>query len=724
MNSIESVVKPMRLECPHCRIAIEIIEAQAESDRTCPSCGSQISSELISTLIAPVDDQPPDRGAGFQPAAGDAVQPPVESSAPVVKRQVENLPRKTRPKPIENFGRFQLLKRLGGGAYGEDFWAYDPKLDREVAIKRPHERRLPPELAARFIREARATAQLKHPHIIGTYEVDEVDGRPYIASEYIFGMDLAALAEKERNAGRLLSTMQVAQLCGQVAEALHAAHEAGIVHRDLKPANILIGFDGVPRVMDFGMAKRDSDAEYVVTQAGQLLGSPAYMSPEQWQDSHAVDRRTDLWALGIILFELLTGERPFRGERDKKLLIDQILNAEVPPPSQLNSQVPKDLDTLCLKCLEKDPARRFRTTTDLAQELSRFVHHEPILSRPISRAEKAWRWCQRKPVIAGLSAAVVLSLLIGTIVSSYFAVREYHANKLTQRHLYTAHMNLAQLAWEDGRVGRVVQLLEQHGPGSPPDELRGFEWSYWQRLCHCDLYTLEGNTGGAMSVAFSPDGTRIVSASWNQVKVCNSATGQEIVTLKGNTGQINSVAFSPDGARIASATGDHENPSEIKLWDAATGQDIVTLKGRTALVNSVAFSPDGARIASASGDYENSGEVKLWDAVTGRETMTLEEHTEWVTSVAFSPDGKKIASASNDKTVRLSDVATGEEIMTLKSHSAYVNGVAFSPDGARIASASDDQTVRLWDATTGQELVTLKGHNGGVNSVAFSPTAG
>ena len=297
-----------------------------------------------------------------------------------------------------------------------------------MAIKRPHQRRLPAELAERFAREARAAAQLQHRHIVGTYEVGEVDGRPYIASEYIVGTDLAARAKAEKDQNRLLPPRDIALLCAQVAEALHVAHEAGIVHRDLKPANILIGRlglrpdpssnpdsnrnsntgrDGVPTygalhpyITDFGMAKRDTEAEFVMTQAGQLLGSPAYMSPEQWQDSHAVDRRTDLWAVGVILFELLTGEFPFRASRDFLRLKEQILHADPPPPSQLNSQVPADLDTLCLKCLEKDPSRRFPTAAALAQELHRFLHGEPIHSRPITQWERARKWCQRNPTVA------------------------------------------------------------------------------------------------------------------------------------------------------------------------------------------------------------------------------------------------------------------------------------------------------------------------------------
>ena len=372
----------MQIRCPHCQVAIELVDDSAGSDLTCPKCGSGISSDALArntpTVCEPSSGELPPTILFAKPVEGTVGERASATPSPVAPQ---------RPPVIEAFGRFQLLKRLGGGAYGEVFWAYDPQLDRDVAIKRPHQRRLPAELAERFAREARSAAQLQHRNIVGTYEVGEVDGRPYIASEYILGTDLAALVKAEKDQNRLLPPRDIAQLCAQVAEALHVAHEAGIVHRDLKPANILIqsrlglrpdpipndsanpraksGRDRVPTyeplhayLTDFGMAKRDTEAEFVMTQAGQLLGSPAYMSPEQWQDSHAVDRRTDLWAVGVILFELLTGERPFRAERDKKLLMQQILNADPPPPSQLNSQVPADLDTLCLKCLEEVPGER------------------------------------------------------------------------------------------------------------------------------------------------------------------------------------------------------------------------------------------------------------------------------------------------------------------------------------------------------------------------------
>ncbi len=414
----------MRFPCPHCQVMIDVVELALGSDVQCPQCGSSISSEMAATIITL-----PPSGADLQPA---------EPSDESMSGQIENLPHRSRPQLKEFFGRFQLFERLGGGNFGEVFRAYDPSLDRIVALKRPH-RRAPPrndaerqrltDEARRFTTEAQAAAQLHHRFIAGVYEVGEVEGRPYFTAEYVRGIDLAKLIAGEKEARRLLPVRQVAQLCGQVAEALHAAHEVKIVHRDLKPANILVGEDGLPRVMDFGMAKRESAAEFVVTQAGTVLGSPAYMSPEQWQDSSSVGRGTDIWALGVMLFEMLTGEFPFRASRDNVRLKDQVLHDVPPPPSQLNSQVPADLDTLCLKCLEKDPQKRYATAKELADELGRFLNGEPILARPISNVEKFWRWCLRKPVVAGLSAAVVVSVLAGVIATTVFGLRAVAAEQ-------------------------------------------------------------------------------------------------------------------------------------------------------------------------------------------------------------------------------------------------------------------------------------------------------
>jgi WD40 repeat protein len=289
------------------------------------------------------------------------------------------------------------------------------------------------------------------------------------------------------------------------------------------------------------------------------------------------------------------------------------------------------------------------------------------------------------------------------------AVWQEQANR---RLLYAAHMNLAQQAWESADVGRVEELLASHRPHPGDEDLRGFEWYYLWRLSHRFLSILRHNDA-VQSVAFSPDGKRLATGSWDRtVKLWDAATGQELLTLKGDLGWVNSVAFSTDGKRLATGSSD----GTVRLWDASTGQKLLTIIGHSNQVNSVAFSADGKRLAIGGNDPT----VKLWDAATGRELLALIGHSAWVTSVAFSPDGKRLATGSDDRTVKLWDAATGQQLLTLIGHSAMVWSVAFSPDGMRLATGSEDRTVKLWDAYTGQQL-TLKGHSSEVRSVAFSP---
>lgn len=306
---------------------------------------------------------------------------------------------------VRNIGHFQLVEKLGQGAFGSVWKANDRELDRVVAIKLPRREQLDEGEAERFLREARAAAQLRHAGIVAIHEVGRDKGQIYIVSEFIQGATL-----QEWLSVKPISFREAARLMIAIAEALEHAHQQGVIHRDLKPANILMDERGAPHIADFGLAKRDA-GELTMTIEGQILGTPAYMSPEQARgEGHRVDARSDVYSLGVMLFELLTGELPFRGKQ--RMLIVQILHDEPPSPRKLNNHIPKDLETIALKCLAKEPERRYQSAAELAADLRRFLEGDPIHARPVGRLERAWRWCRRRPAVALLTLAVVGLLIV------------------------------------------------------------------------------------------------------------------------------------------------------------------------------------------------------------------------------------------------------------------------------------------------------------------------
>jgi WD40 repeat protein len=624
---------------------------------------------------------------------------------------------------------YEILGELGRGGMGVVYKARHLQLDRVVALKRI----LAGGYASaaeldRFKDEARAIARLQHPNIVQIHDVGEQGGLPYFSLEYCPGGSL-----DKRLAGTPLPPHEAAALLETLARAMHAAHQMGVVHRDLKPANVLIAADGTAKVTDFGLAKRLDAACRTAT--GAVMGTPSYMAPEQAVGQKGqVGPATDVYALGAILYECLTGRPPFKAATTLETL-RQVVHDEPVPPRQLQSRTPRDLETITLKCLQKEAGKRYASAAELAEDLRRFQAGEPIAARPVGRAERLWRWCRRNPGVATLTAMVALLVLaallgttVGLVIVSGAEQKEAAARKAAENEKeearkqkeearfdqYVVAMNLVQREYEANNIAHVRELLAAQVPKEEDEkDWRNFEWFYWQRMASRELLTLKGHTAAVRSVSFSPDGRRLASAG-EVVRVWDAASGKELLTLKGHNGRVSGVSFSPDGRRLASAGG---NDGTVRVWDAATGKELLTLKGHMHVVFGVSFSPDGRRLASASLDQT----VRVWDAATGKELLTLKGHTHWVTGVSFSPDSRRLASAGADQTVRVWDAATGKELLTLKGHTDGVRGVTFSPDGRRLASAGYDQPVRVWDAATGKELLTLKGHTRGVTGVSFSP---
>jgi len=747
-----------------------------------------------------------------------------------LKEPAVPIPRPSLPqaeKPGDRIGRYKLLQQIGEGGMGVVYMAeQEEPVRRRVALKIIKLGMDTKQVVARFEAERQALALMDHPNIARIHDAgvtapplpsaDEAKplstlhsalstyyGRPYFVMELVQGVPITEFCDKNQ-----LSTEARLKLFLPVCQAIQSAHQKGIIHRDLKPSNILVTLNpdgsGLPKVIDFGVAKAINQKlteKTLFTNYAALIGTPAYMSPEQAEMSHLdVDTRADIYGLGVLLYELLTGTTPFPEKRLRSAGYSEmqriILHEEPERPSTrlstlqgqqrsvvarnrgaseltLGRAFPGDLDWIVMKCLEKDRARRYETANGLGRDLERLLHNEPVVARPPSPAYRLQKFVNRNKLPVTVAAVVGVALVLGVLVTTWQAIRatrlrqqaqanEQHAlaaqareseqRQVAQRHLYAARMNVAQAAWEQARVGRVREILDE--TASHPD--RGFEWYYWQRQTHLELKTLRGHLDQICGVAFSPDGRRLATASYDRTaKVWDTATGEELLTLTGHLAAVTSVAFSPDGRRLLTASTD----ATVKVWDALSGKEItrltphrsdiwsvafspdgrkivtgsadrtarvcdaangnllLTLTGHEADVGTVAFSPDGRRILTASDDHT----AKVWDALSGTNLLTLEGVSATYQIAAFSPDSQRIVTGGEDHLVRVWDAASGTNLLTLHGHGARINGVAFSPDGQWILSGSLDQTAKVWDAASGRELFTLKGHTSWLMAEAFSP---
>jgi WD40 repeat protein/tRNA A-37 threonylcarbamoyl transferase component Bud32 len=686
---------------------------------------------------------------------------------------------------------YEIQRELGRGGMGVVYEANQQALGRRVALKvLPTLPGQDPRRVSRFKREVRAAARLHHTNIVPVFEVGEDAGLWFYAMQYIPGQPISdvlsairrhapgsvGLGGSSPDADPARYFREVATAGKQVAEALACAHDHGVLHRDIKPANLIADDSGRVWVTDFGLAKIENED---LTQSGTVLGTLRYAAPEQIRG--APDARSDLYSLGLTLYELLTLKPAFDADSPLQLL-DRVAHTEPPRPRSIDPRIPADLETIVLKAIDKEPARRYQSAGELAADLQRFLADEPIRARPIGIGERLVRWARRRPALAALSCGLLLVTVLGfagitwqwSVAVAARGTAEHekeHVEQLFQE-LHAKHETILRQMYRANIVAATdaLQLTNtsavRNALAATPESQRGWEWRHLFNQLDISRAVLRGHERPVLAVAIRPDGRRAVSiASDGSLRLWDPAGGTLIAQLAGLAtaespplGKTR-LPLTPDGRWVVYAPGD----GTLRVTDTETGQpgrvirsphgsildfdvsrdgkrvagiidgrsiDILSLPDGDPVASvpcasgrdnrDLFFSPDGQSLACISGEDRT---VRILDIAQGKQRTVLAGHTSDIDVLVYSPDGTRLATGSNypDDTVRLWDAATGAALAVLKGHKNRVTALAFSPDGRRLASGSTDHTLCLWDAIEGRAIATLRGHTAAPWRLAFNP---
>jgi WD40 repeat protein/serine/threonine protein kinase len=681
-------------------------------------------------------------------------------------------------------GPYKLIEQIGEGGMGTVWMAQQTEpVKRVVALKLIKAGMGSKQVIARFEAERQALALMDHPNIAKVFDAGYVGqvsnlsgqagslphgGRPYFVMELVKGIPVTKYCDEHH-----LTPRQRLELFIPVCHAIQHAHQKGIIHRDLKPSNVLVAqHDGrpVPKVIDFGVAKAAGQPlteQTLVTGFGAIVGTLEYMSPEQAELNQLdIDTRSDIYSLGVLLYELLTGSTPFNKkdlEKAGMLEMLRVIREQEPSkpstklstadalptlaanrgtePAKLTKLVRGELDWIVMKALEKDRNRRYETASGFAMDVQRYLADEAVQACPPSASYRFRKFARRhRRAVLTASVVSVAAVVTASVVSvaavqlaearaqaaSDLATAEAEARSRLESQLYRQRIALAEREWSANNLSRMDALLDL----CPPD-LRDWEWHYLKRLRHSTQSPLR-HEGPALHAAFSHDGLLATSTQGGVVRIWQAETRQELQKWRAHDSGVTTVQFSRDGRFLA--TGSWDNT--VKVWEVEkvlrgeVESPLCRWEHTTARVWSVAFSPDSRWLASAGGkEADKTGEFNVWDMNTGLKAFPTKTFTWAVRGVQFSPDGRRLATACREL-VQVWDAQTGEEQVLpfpCRDRDGILQEVVFSPDGRRLAavgrsnSIHPDREVKVWDATTGAEVHSLPGHVGGLWRVAFSP---